>query len=137
MTAVLINKIPRDQKPAWSPATIDEVTPDIISRFFNQNSDYLKATPQLSVPRDLAVAMKDPMRFALPTELAIAKCFRIKGTESAIIALPELLQHFDGVDALRPGKQGAREKVLEVVHRRCEFVDLDDGKARYWIRWVE
>jgi 3-hydroxyisobutyryl-CoA hydrolase len=77
------------------------------------------------------------MRFALPTELAIAKCFRIKSTESAILALPELLQHFGGVDALRPGKQGVKEKVLEVVHRRCEFVDLGDGMERHWIRWVE
>lgn len=77
------------------------------------------------------------MRFALPTELAIAKCFRIKGAESAILALPELLHHFDGVDALRPRKQGVREKVLEVVSRRCEFVDRDDGKEMHWIRWLE
>lgn len=78
------------------------------------------------------------MRFALPTENAIAVRFRSKDSPSlsATIALPDLLQHFAGVDVLHPGKQGVKEKVLEVVQRRCEFVDKDDGLQNHWVRWV-
>jgi len=131
VTAVLIEKSPPDERPMWSPAVVEDVSPAIVSRFFGKDSKYLVDTPQLSVP---AQTTGDPMRFALPTERAIAQRFR--EANSATVALPDLLSHFDGVEVLRPGKQGVREKVLEVIRRRCEFVDLDDGKQQHWIRWV-
>jgi len=133
VTAVLVNRSPPEERPAWSPATVEKVTPAIVARFFDKGSQYLKNTPELSVPDNLASKAVDPMRFALPTERAIAQHFN--HNKSRAIALPDLLAHFGGVDVLRPGKQGVREKVLEVLQRRCEFVDKGDGKQRHWIRW--
>lgn len=140
MTAVLISKdkIKSKERPQWSPDTVEEVSPEIVSRFFATKSPYIEQTPTLSVPGNMQRNATDPMRFALPTEEAISRRFRNhdRSTESAIIALPDLLQHFDGLDVLRPGKQGVKEKVLEVVQRRCEFVDQGDGSERYWVRWI-
>jgi len=133
VTAVLVNRSPPEERPAWSPATVEKVTPAIVARFFDKGSQYLKNTPELSVPDNLSSKAVDPMRFALPTERAIARYFI--QNKSRAIALPDLLAHFGGVDVLRPGKQGVREKVLEVLQRRCEFVDKGDGKQRHWIRW--
>jgi 3-hydroxyisobutyryl-CoA hydrolase len=135
VTAVLIDRSLPNERPSWSPATVEEVSPEIVARFFDKGSLYLTNTPDLSVPDNLPRKTRDPMRFALPTEVAIARRFR--DGKSGIIALPDLLAHFGGVDVLRPGKQGAREKVLEVLQRRCKFVDKDDGRRRHWIRWVQ
>src|SRR5882762_5472666 len=133
VTAVLIDKSPQNQRPSWFPAHIEKVSPQIVSRFFDPRSMYLANTPRLSLPDNLAEKTGDPMRFALPTEKAIAQYFR--NAKSDTVALPALLSHFDGVDVLRPGKQGVKEKVLEVVQRRCEFVDMDDGQQSHWLRW--
>jgi len=135
VTTVLINKALANHRPSWSPAAVQDVSPAIVSRFFDRDSKYLTKTPELSVPDNLARNTGDPMRFGLPTEVAIAR--RFKEAKSANVALPDLLAHFDGVDVLRPVKQGVREKVLEVLQRRCEFVDLGDGKQGHWVRWVE
>jgi len=120
--------------PSWSPASVQDVSPAIVSRFFEKGSKYLTNTPQLSVPDNLARAPGDPMKFALPTERGVAQRFR--DAKSTAVALPDLLSYFDGVDVLRPGKPGVREKVLEVIQRRCEFVDRGDGKQRHWLRWA-
>lgn len=134
VTAVLLTKL-TTQRPLWSPATVEEVSPEIVSRFFDKGSEYLVGRPKLSVPDNLAQGKHDPMRFALPTEEAIAQ--RFKDAKSGIVALPDLLSHFAGVDVLRLGKQGAREKVLEVLERRCEFVDTGDEQNRHWVRWAQ
>jgi 3-hydroxyisobutyryl-CoA hydrolase len=116
---------------------VEDVSSAVVSRFFDSHSTYLANVPKLSVPDLLAEKTPSPMLFALPTEEAIAQRFRdSRDARSKCVALPDLLSHFDGVDVLRPGKQGVREKVLEVLQRRCEFVDLGDGKQRHWIRWV-
>jgi 3-hydroxyisobutyryl-CoA hydrolase len=133
VTAVLLTKPPK-QRPSWSPATVEEVSPAFVSRFFDADSKYLANTPVLSIPDNLARETGDTMQFALPTEVAIAQRFR--NAKHGTIALPDLLSQFEGLDVFRPGKQGAREKVLEVLQRRCEFVDRDDGKQRHWLRWV-
>ena len=111
---------------------MEEVSAEIVERFFAASSPFIKQTPRLLVP-GLEDITTDPMRFSLPTEESIAECFKSK---SAIIALPDLIQHFDGLNVLRPGKQGVKEKVLEVVQRRCEFVDQGDGSERHWVRWL-
>ncbi|KAF7986556.1 hypothetical protein HWV62_26292 [Athelia sp. TMB] len=131
VTSVLLTKT--TDRPAWSPNTVEAVTPEILSRFFSSSSTYLKDTPQLSVPENLTKLPSDPMRFALPTEAAIAR--RFTASKSPISTVPDLLQHFCGGDVLRPAKMGAKEKVLEVVHRRCQFVDHGDGRKEHWIRW--
>jgi len=132
VTAVLDAK--SIDRPSWSPASVEDVSPAIVSRFFDKGSEYLANTPQLAVPDNLARATGDPMKFALPTERAIAQRFR--DARSTAIALPDLLSYFDRLDVLQPGKQGVREKVLEVIQRRCEFVDREDGKQRHWLRWA-
>lgn len=132
VTTLLIDK--SLERPSWSPAAVEDVSPAILSRFFGKHSMYLADTPQISVPDNLAQTTGDPMRFALPTEKAIAQRFR--DAKMATVALPDLLSYFEGVDVLRPGKQGVKEKILEVIHRRCEYVDLDDGNQQHWLRWV-
>ncbi|KZP17891.1 3-hydroxyisobutyryl-CoA hydrolase [Athelia psychrophila] len=131
VTAVLVTKPASADRPAWSPSTVEEVTPMILSRFFASNSAFLKDTPALSVPDNLSKLSSDPMRFTLPTEAAIARAV----TKGGITTAPDLLQHFCAGDVLRPSKLGAREKVLEVMRRRCVFVDRGDGKREHWIRW--
>lgn len=131
VTSVLITK--SVDRPAWSPASVEAVSPEILSRFFASDSSFLKNTPKLSVPDNLSKVAADPMRFALPTEAAIARRILASGSP---VALPDLLHSFCGGDVLRPAKQGVKEKVLEVVQRRCEFVDHGDGKHQHWIRWT-
>jgi 3-hydroxyisobutyryl-CoA hydrolase len=73
------------------------------------------------------------MKYALPTEDEIGTMVRGSHTSGGGtgISLDELLSKFN---VLRQGKMGVKEKVREVVHRKCEVVDNVDGNF-VWLKW--
>ncbi|KAF8636640.1 hypothetical protein AX17_003448 [Amanita inopinata Kibby_2008] len=132
VTAVVIDKI--EKRPEWSPATLGEVTDEIVSRFFDPRSPFLASAPKLTIPEHLTsgTALR-PMKYALPAEDEIGSV--VRGTHSSGgttgMRLDELLSRFED---LRQGKMGVREKILEVAQRRCQTVDNADGNY-VWLKW--
>ncbi|KAH7911408.1 ClpP/crotonase-like domain-containing protein [Hygrophoropsis aurantiaca] len=120
ISAVLIDKT--QGRPAWSPSSLKDVSPMILDRFFSKESPYRSNMPELSSPEFLHQGARDPMRFALPTEEDIALAVKSISNERPM-ALPVLLSRLDDV---RSGKAGVREKVLDVLKRRCKW-EVDDG----------
>ena len=125
---VLVSKQPG--RPEWSPSTVSEVTKETVEKFFDPSSTY-----QLDIPDTLQVPSASRyFDYALPTEEEIgsavmgshANAGDMGATAEEIIAL------FEG---LRPGKQGVREKVQEVLQRRCTLVDNADGNF-VWLKWI-
>ncbi|KAM6500435.1 3-hydroxyisobutyryl-CoA hydrolase [Amanita muscaria] len=129
--AVVVDKI--EGRPQWSPGTINEVTDDIVSRFFEPNSPFLDSVPKLTAPEHLKAGTSHPMKFALPTEEEIGAVVRGAHSSGGTtgITLDELVSRFE---ELRYGKMGVREKVLEVAQRRCQTVDNADGNF-IWLKW--
>ncbi|KAH7923562.1 3-hydroxyisobutyryl-coenzyme A hydrolase [Leucogyrophana mollusca] len=127
ISAVLIDKI--QGRPAWSPSSVEDVSPQILERFFSEDSIYRSAMPQLSSPEFLHQGKRDPMRFALPTEAEIAQAVKSLSRDGPI-TLPVLLSKLDN---LRTGKHGVKEKVLDVVKRRCKLAIDSDGAET--VRW--
>lgn len=113
ITAVLVDKT--KGRPAWSPDQINDVTDEILRRFFASSSSYLSAAPTLTPPDFLSNVKQNPMKFALPTEDAILQFVKARKD----LPLSDLLTHFDN---LHSGKQGVAEKVVEVVKRRCDVI---------------
>jgi 3-hydroxyisobutyryl-CoA hydrolase len=125
---VLIDKKATSERPAWSPATVEEVSSDHIDKFFEQ-SEFTSSAPTLSISEDLKRSKETPpARFALPTEEEIAAAILGKHSSSGqtAITLSELLSKFE---KLRPGKHGVKEKILEVVDRKCKGGDSE------WLEW--
>lgn len=130
--AVIVEKT--KERPNWSPATIQEVTPDIIAKFFEPKSPFLTDVPSLSLPAELTSGtISNPWKYALPTEEEIGSL--VTGSHASggglAFTLDELLARFE---EMRPGKIGVKEKVLEVVQRKCELTDNKDGN-RVWLKW--
>lgn len=133
VTAVIINK-ERERRPPWNPSTLGEVTDEIVSRFFEPDSPYLKSAPVLEVPKSLEnVPIPKPTLFTLPTEAEIEAVVtgsppRESGTG---ITYEEVLKKFD--DSY-DGKIGVTHKVTEVVQRKCQVTDNRDGNF-IWLEW--
>jgi 3-hydroxyisobutyryl-CoA hydrolase len=123
-------------RPGWSPSTIEEVTPEIISRFFDADSSFLKEVPSLSLPEELTSGTipNNLTKYALPTEEEIGSV--VLGSHATGgglgVRFDELLARFT---ELRPGKMGVKEKVVEVVQRRCGVTDNRDGNW-VWLKWI-
>ncbi|CAA7271582.1 unnamed protein product [Cyclocybe aegerita] len=131
--AVLVTK--SKDKPEWSPTSLKEVTPEILSRFFDPQSPYLADAPKLDFPEEQTSAkLGNPLKYALPTEEEIASV--VIGSHGS--AGGNLGLRFEEVVArfaeLRGGKLGVKEKVTEVVNRRCELTDNADGNF-VWLKW--
>jgi len=130
--AVIVQKL--KERPTWSPSTLEEITPEIISRFFDQKSSFLTSAPSLSVPAELTSGtISNPFKYTLPTEEEIGSVVTGSHASGGGLAFrfDELLARFA---ELRPGKMGVKEKLLEVVQRRCELTDNRDGN-RVWLKW--
>ncbi|KAF4614630.1 hypothetical protein D9613_003181 [Agrocybe pediades] len=122
------------ERPEWSPATLREVTPSIVSNFFDPKSPYLKEAPTLSLPEELTSGtISNPLKYALPTEEEIGSVVTGSHASGGGLGLrfEELLTRFA---ELRPGKMGVKEKIIDVVQRRCELTDNADGN-RVWLKW--
>ncbi|KAF8201787.1 3-hydroxyisobutyryl-CoA hydrolase [Pholiota molesta] len=132
VTAVIVDKI--KERPQWEPSSIKDVTSGIVSRFFDPKSPYLADAPSLELPAEIASGIiSNPSKYALPSEEEIGSVVtgsHVSGGGLGV-RLDELLARFAD---LRPGKVGVKEKVLEVVQRRCELTDNADGN-RVWLKW--
>ncbi|KXN92191.1 3-hydroxyisobutyryl-CoA hydrolase, mitochondrial [Leucoagaricus sp. SymC.cos] len=73
VNAVIIKKTHKEgERPDWAPATLAEVTDDLVDRFFDPASPYLAPAPQLEVPASfIRDDLYNPTKFALPTETEI------------------------------------------------------------------
>ncbi|KAJ7481175.1 3-hydroxyisobutyryl-CoA hydrolase [Mycena galericulata] len=134
VTAVLVTKT--KERPDWKPSNLEGVTHEIVDRFFSPHSQYLKNVPTIG-SRDIGEARgpseRTQQRFGLPTENEIRDV--ITGADPASgdmgYTVEDLLEYYQDS---RAGKIGVGEKVLEVVRRKTEVVDNEDGNF-VWLRW--
>ena len=122
-------------RPEWSPPKLKDVSPEIVSRFFDAESPFLKDVPSLTLPVDLTSGtLSNPGKYTLPSEEEIGTV--VLGSHATGgglgVRIDELLARFA---ELRPGKMGVKEKVIEVVQRRCVVTDNRDGN-RVWLKWI-
>ncbi|KAI8989733.1 3-hydroxyisobutyryl-coenzyme A hydrolase [Trametes punicea] len=134
VTAVIVDKI--KERPNWSPSRLEDVSDsDILQTFFATYTPENGTAPQITPPAFLNTAnrLMDPMHFALPTEAEIRSMVdgSHKSSGATEITLDELLAKFD---SLRKGKAGVREKILEVVQRKCAF-EADKHMDKKWLKW--
>jgi len=126
--AVMVDRT--EKRPLWSPASLDDVSAEIVANFFEPKSPYLTLAPELTIPAELTSDTKvNPVKcenYALPSEKEIGSAIT-----KAWIQFEELLKMFT---EQRPGKLGVKEKIYEVVQRRCEVTDSVDGN-RVWLKW--
>lgn len=130
---MLIDKI-KDARPKWSPDSVEGVSDELVSRFFEPTSPFLKSVPELTIPKHLSSGVVSrPMRYGLPTEEEIGALVRGSHSSGGTtgIRLDELIAKFND---MRQGKMGVKEKVVEVAHRKCEIVDNADGNF-VWLKW--
>lgn len=127
MTEVVINKN-STTKPAWDPSSLNAVSSDIVSRFFNPKSPFRENAPVIR-PRDRPSQKYN----GLPTEVEIAAV--VQGT--APTSGGKAVTYKDLIRVLQKShgkKMGLEDKVTEVVSRKCEIVDNDDGNF-VWLQW--
>lgn len=134
VTAVLIEK--NKTRPAWSPNSLEEVQDEFITReFFSTYSPAEGTSPKLSPPSFLLSTSKleTPMKFALPSEEEIGQM--VDGSHpssgSTVLTLEELLGKFDD---MKKGKSGVRQKIIEVVERKCT-TEEDKHLDKKWLKW--
>ncbi|KAJ7217127.1 3-hydroxyisobutyryl-CoA hydrolase [Mycena pura] len=137
VTAVLVTK--SKDRPDWNPSRLEDVTEEIVDRFFSPGSPYLRDASAIGdgLSNDGSVARgpseRTQLRFALPTENDIRDV--ITGLDPASgdmgYTLDDLLEYYHDK---RAGKLGVSEKVLEVVRRKTTVVDNNDGNF-VWLRW--
>jgi len=120
ISAVLVDKI--QGRPAWSPEKIEDVSPEILDRFFSNNSAYLSQMPRLSLPDTPLDHSVSSVAFALPSESKIVELIRLSCKDGPI-SLSGLLSDMEN---FIKEKLGTKEKILDVVYRRCQVVD-DQG----------
>ena len=135
MKARIVDRIKESERPLWSPANLNDVSAEVVANFFEPGSPYLTMAPELTIPLDLTpptVKPVDHAKYALPSEEEIGS----KVTSHASgrgIQYEELLQKFT---EQRPGKLGVKEKIHEVVQRRCEVIEDWNGN-KIWLKWKQ
>ncbi|KIY50755.1 3-hydroxyisobutyryl-coenzyme A hydrolase isoform 1 [Fistulina hepatica ATCC 64428] len=124
-TGITTQLITKERDPAWSPATVEEVTDELVKKFVSSRP------PSLDIPLELSArSLPDPYRYALPTEREIS--FFIKGTHDASGGTAVTAQEtIDFFVSSKNGKIGAKEKVVDVIARKCRV--STDG----WLEWID
>lgn len=123
----------KEGRPDWSPTTLEEVSDEIVDRFFDQESPYLASVPELKYPF-VSGESRNYSEYALPTEKEIRDMVtgeHANGGDTGI-TLDELVSSFE---EMTDRKMGVREKIYEVVARKCELVDNSDGN-KVWLKWL-
>lgn len=130
VTAVLLEKI--KGRPAWSPEELSGLTDhDVKQTYFHKESPFLAGKEQLHFLVD-----SQPPRptYGLPSEEEIEQ--RVTGSHAdsggVSLNLEELIQQ---CEMSRPGKHGVREKVLDVVQRRCKDIPATSNTEAH-LQWV-
>ncbi|KZT69806.1 3-hydroxyisobutyryl-CoA hydrolase [Daedalea quercina L-15889] len=135
VTKFLVQKL-RDERPNWKPGKINEVTDEFIQKsFFPQLKADDTTAPRLNPPEWLPDAkFLNPMLYALPTEKEIGEMVvgSHKSSGSTVVTLDELIAKFEEKKA---GKAGVREKIIEVVQRKCT-AEEDAQSGKKWLKWV-
>ena len=127
MKTLIVDRI--KERPLWSPANLDDVSAEVVANFFELKSPYLTLAPELTIPADLTSGTKlNPAKYALPSEEDIGSVVTGSHVSGVGIQFEELLKKFT---ELQPGKLGVKEKIYEVVQRRCE---LTKGNKIY-LKW--
>ena len=131
MKAKFVDRIKDAERPLWSPANLNDVSEEVVANFFEPKSPYLTLAPELTIPADLTSGtILNPAKYTLPSEKEIGDVVNAPGKG---IQFEELLQKFT---KLQPGKLGVKEKIYEVVQRRCELIDNAKGN-KIWLKWKE
>jgi 3-hydroxyisobutyryl-CoA hydrolase len=126
ISAVLVDKI--QGRPAWSPEKIEDVSPEILDRFFSNNSPYLSQMPRLSLPDTVLDHSVNSTAFALPSESKIVELIRLSCKDGPI----SLSGVLSDMETFIKEKLGTKEKLLDVVHRRCQVVDSQGTTIVAW-----
>nr|VWO94839.1 Mevalonyl-coenzyme A hydratase sidH (EC (Siderophore biosynthesis protein H) [Ganoderma boninense] len=134
VAAVLVEK--SKDRPLWSPSELKDVQDkDILEKFFSRYSPEAGTAPEITPPPYLSkvTELPDPMKFALPTEAEIRSMVdgSHRNSGATTITLDELLAMFD---RMRGRKAGVREKILEVVDRKC-VQEQDKHMDKKWVQW--
>lgn len=115
VSARLISKPPK--APQWSPARLEDVSPEDVDRFF-----MVEGSERLTLLEEGEYREYPNGSLRLPTEREIER--RVKDEDGA--AWEAVVETFVG---RRHGKPGVREKVEEVLMRRC---DVDSQRRVFW-----
>ncbi|KAG8745611.1 hypothetical protein FRC10_007502 [Ceratobasidium sp. 414] len=117
VNALLVEK--SKERPGWSPATLEETPPDVITRFFDLDSPYVARAPRLELNRNTSPGDK-LARYALPSESMVEAAIRgsLPGSGSFALTAAELIASLEG----RYGQKiGLRQKIEEIVGMYAEF----------------
>jgi len=134
--ARIVDRIKESERPLWSPPNLNDVSAEVVANFFEPESPYLTMAPELTIPLDLTPPTARPVdhaKYALPSEEEIGSKVTTAHPSGKGIQFEELLQKFT---EQRPGKLGVKEKIYEVVQRRCELIKDWNGN-KIWLKWKE
>ncbi|KAL4077234.1 ClpP/crotonase-like domain-containing protein [Scleroderma yunnanense] len=124
--AVLIDKT--EGRPAWSPDNITDVSSEIVDRFFSEESPYQSVMSKLSVGNYFQDRDFDFMTYSLPSESELSESIRSCCKEGSI-TVPDLLTSMDRVCRR---KFGTKEKILDIIHRKCDVKARDGTEVVTW-----
>ncbi|KIK58191.1 hypothetical protein GYMLUDRAFT_98151 [Collybiopsis luxurians FD-317 M1] len=123
----------KEGRANWSPSVLEDVSDEVVDRFFAENSSYLGSVPEFRYPLTTGKS-RNYTQFALPTEAEIRDM--VTGTHATGgdtgLTLDELVSSFEN---LTDQKLGVSAKVKEVAARKCELTDNRDGN-RIWLKWI-
>lgn len=122
VSARLINKPPT--KPAWTPTTIHEVQDSTVDRFF-----HMEGETRLTLEGPSTSAYKEyPAQMGLPTESEV-KIAVEQGMETGKVGYHLRTMVVNQILRDKRGKLGVKEKVEEVLDRKC---GVDDNGHLVW-----
>ncbi|TRM59303.1 ClpP/crotonase-like domain-containing protein [Schizophyllum amplum] len=118
ITNVLVTKSKEPTK--WSPDTLKGVTSDLLARFVGTGSTYTDTKGHsLEISEELlAQRLPSPYRWSLPSEEEIGAMVKGSHKDSGGTSLKRQ-EVLDTFERLRERKLGVKEKVAEVLSRRC------------------
>ncbi|KAF9024352.1 ClpP/crotonase [Hymenopellis radicata] len=135
ITAKLVRKCP----PVWDPPRLEEVDSTILGRFFATNSPYVTTdAPKFGLSDDqfqiLETRITPFHEYGLPSEDEIEDVIRGLAPNSPSLSMTrtEVITFF--TDHHKDRYEDVKDKVEEVVDRRCRIVDNSDGNYE-WVAW--
>jgi 3-hydroxyisobutyryl-CoA hydrolase len=126
---VLVDKV--KHRPNWVPNSLAEVSDEkVFKDFFDAESPLTANAPHLSLAKEAGPVRRN---YALPSEDEIGQLVLGSHPTSGgkSLTLDDLLAR---LRRLWGDKHGLREKVLEVVSRRCKV--LQDPERHGYLQWV-
>lgn len=127
ITSKLIEKFTDDVRFDWKPATLEEVDHNtVIDNFFKPTSPFLQDKPTLALEAPPSSGPPPSfMRFSLPSEHYVESV--VRGT--LVSSGPHALTAEEVIEIVCrtfKNKPGTREKVQEIIQRKCRVLDDPD-----------